>query len=105
MANEDLISSRREAMILRHWHRSFSHSPFPGAATPLRLHAYFYYNVDGDVWYCVDTTGAVNGVMLEYGCSISEVPNPDTATEGDYVDAQIAKDSIARVIDSYFKAE
>ena len=31
MANEDLISSSREAMILRHWHRSISGSPFPGA--------------------------------------------------------------------------
>ena len=72
----------------------------PGAATPLKLHLYFYYNVDGNAWYCVDA-----GIILEYGCSISEVPNPDTATETDYVDAQIAKDSIERVIDSYFKAE
>ena len=31
MANEDLISSSREAMILRHWHRSISGRPFPGA--------------------------------------------------------------------------
>lgn len=90
----DNVSSCLHAYVLK-----------PDAATPLRLHVYFYYNVDGEVWYCIDTTGAANGAMLEYGCSISEVPNQDTATESDYVDAQIAKDSIERVIDSYFKAE
>ena len=31
MANDELISSSREAMILRHWHRSISGRPFPGA--------------------------------------------------------------------------
>lgn len=31
MANVELISSSREAMILRHWHRSIMGSPFPGA--------------------------------------------------------------------------
>lgn len=31
MANDELISSSREAMILRHWHRSISGSPLPGA--------------------------------------------------------------------------
>ena len=31
MAHDELISSSREAMILRHWHRSISGRPFPGA--------------------------------------------------------------------------
>lgn len=31
MAHDELISSSREAMILRHWHRSISGIPFPGA--------------------------------------------------------------------------
>lgn len=31
MARDELISSSREATILRHWHRSISGSPFPGA--------------------------------------------------------------------------
>lgn len=72
------------------------------ANTFLRLHLYFYYNLDGQVWYCVDTTGNGSGCILEYGCPISEVPNQDTATETDYMDAQIAKDSICTVINSFF---
>lgn len=77
----------------------------PGVATPLRLHLYFYYNLDGQVWYCVDTTGNGGGRILEYGCPISEAPNPDTYTETDYADAQIAKDSIRVIIDSFFDVE
>lgn len=74
----------------------------PGANTLLRLHLYFYYNTNGQVWYCVDTTGNADGCILEYGCPISKVPNQGTATETDYVDAQVAKDSIRTVIDSFF---
>lgn len=74
----------------------------PGANTRLMLHLYFYYNVDGHVWYCIDATGNGDGLILEYGCPIDEVPNKETATEEDYVAAQIARDSISTVIDSFF---
>lgn len=74
----------------------------PGVNTRLMLHMYFYHNVNGDVWYCVDGTANGDGFIVEYGCSINEAPNPDTATEDDYAAAQIAKDSIRVVIDSFF---
>lgn len=74
----------------------------PGANTCLWLHLQFYYNVDGHVWYCVDSIANGERLLLEYGCSIDEVPNPDTATEDDYASAQVARDSISAVIDSFF---
>lgn len=77
----------------------------PGANTYLRLHMYFYYDDNGAVWYCVDTTGNSGGCILEYGCTISDIPRPNVSDETDYVDAQVAKDSIRVVIDSFFDVE